>query len=110
MRACLGDGSKLPPYAVFKRKTLPKNINFPKEVVVRCQAKGLDRRNSRAGLVTECTGQSWWPPQAKVDARLRFVPSAPVQTSSLVIPGVMTTMLQPLDVFINKPFKDRMTK
>ena len=40
MLACLGDGTKLPPYVVFKRKTLPKNLNFPKEVVVRCQAKG----------------------------------------------------------------------
>ena len=39
MLACLGDGTKLPPYVVFKRKTLPKNLNFPKEVV-RCQAKG----------------------------------------------------------------------
>ena len=40
MLACLGDGTKLPPYVVFKRKRLPKNLNFPKEVVVRCQAKG----------------------------------------------------------------------
>ena len=40
MLACLGDGTKLPPYVVFKRKTLPKNLNFPKEVDVRCQAKG----------------------------------------------------------------------
>lgn len=40
MLACLGDGTKLPLYVVFKRKTLQKNLNFPKEVVVRCQAKG----------------------------------------------------------------------
>ena len=40
MLACLGDGTKLPPYVVFKQKTLPKNLNFAKEVVVRCQAKG----------------------------------------------------------------------
>lgn len=40
MLACLGDGTKLPPYVVFKRKTLQKNLNFLKEVVVRCQAKG----------------------------------------------------------------------
>ena len=26
MLACLGDGTKLPPYVVFKRKTLPKEI------------------------------------------------------------------------------------
>ena len=40
MLTCLGDGTKLPPYVVFKRKTLPKNWTFSKEVVVRCQAKG----------------------------------------------------------------------
>ena len=35
MLACLCNGTKLPPYVVLKRKTLPKNLNFPKEVVVR---------------------------------------------------------------------------
>ena len=40
MLACLGDGTKLPPYVVFKRKTLPKKITFPNEVIVRCQEKG----------------------------------------------------------------------
>ena len=40
MLACLGDGTKLLPYVIFKRKTLPKNANFPKEVIVRCQEKG----------------------------------------------------------------------
>ena len=37
--ACLGDGSKLPLYVVFKRKTLPKNMKFPKGVLIRCQEK-----------------------------------------------------------------------
>ena len=40
MLACLRDGTKLPPYVVFKRKTLPKKVNFPKGVIVRCQEKG----------------------------------------------------------------------
>ena len=40
MLACLGDGTKLPPYVVFKRKTLPKKITFPNGVIVRCQEKG----------------------------------------------------------------------
>ena len=26
MLACLGDGTKLPPYVVFKRNTLPKDL------------------------------------------------------------------------------------
>ena len=40
MLACRGDGSKLPPYVVFKRKTLPKKMVFPPGVIVRCQEKG----------------------------------------------------------------------
>lgn len=41
MLACRGDSSKLPPYdVVLKRKTLPKNIQFPNGVLVRCHEKG----------------------------------------------------------------------
>ena len=40
MLACRGDGSKLPPYVVFKRKTLPKKVKFPDGVLVRCHKKG----------------------------------------------------------------------
>ena len=38
--ACLGGGAKLPPYVVFKRKTLPKNMVCPHGLVVRCQETG----------------------------------------------------------------------
>ncbi|KAM7309619.1 tigger transposable element-derived protein 6-like [Ixodes scapularis] len=40
MLSCTADGRKLPPYVVFKRKTLPKGEKFPKNVVIRCQDKG----------------------------------------------------------------------
>ena len=40
MLACTADGGKLPPYVVFKRKTLPKGVKWPKGVHVRCQEKG----------------------------------------------------------------------
>ena len=40
MLACLGDGTKLPPYVVFKRKTLPKDLVLPRGIHVRAQAKG----------------------------------------------------------------------
>ena len=46
-------------------------------------SKGLDARNTRAGLVKDCLEQSWWPQQAKVDACLGFVPGALIQTSSV---------------------------
>lgn len=38
--ACLGDGLKLPPYVIFKRKTLPKGLIFPQGIHVQAQAKG----------------------------------------------------------------------
>ena len=40
MLADLGDGTKLPPYVVFKRKTMPKKMTFIHGLVVRCQEKG----------------------------------------------------------------------
>ena len=40
MLACLGDGAKLPPYVVFKRKMLPKKGQFSNGIHVRCQQKG----------------------------------------------------------------------
>ena len=40
MLACLGDGTKLPPYVVFKQKTLPKDLVLPWGIHVRAQAKG----------------------------------------------------------------------
>ena len=39
MLACTADGRKLPPYVIFKRKTLPK-VTWPAGVIVRCQDKG----------------------------------------------------------------------
>ena len=39
MLGCMADGTKLPPYAVFKRKTMPKD-KFPRGVIVRVQEQG----------------------------------------------------------------------
>lgn len=118
MLACLGDGTKLPPYVVFKRKTLPKNLNFPNGVIVRCQEKGW----MNEALVQDWLRTVW----SKVDGitkrksllvwdSFRAHLSKPIHNTlkslnaePVVIPGGMTSMLQPLDVAINKPFKDRM--
>ena len=83
-------------------------------------SKGLDGRNARAGLLTDCLEQSWWPQQAKVDARLGFIPSALIQTSPQYLEVHQYRVRGDswwhdqhasafaLDVSINKPFKDRM--
>jgi len=40
MLACRGDGSKFPPYVIFKRKTFPKKMVFSPSIIVRYQGKG----------------------------------------------------------------------
>ena len=40
MLACTADGGKLPPFVIFKRKTLPKNVKWPEGILIRCQDKG----------------------------------------------------------------------
>ncbi|KAH8026354.1 hypothetical protein HPB51_020338 [Rhipicephalus microplus] len=39
MLECIADGRKLPPFNIFKRKTMPKEV-FPPHVVVRVKKKG----------------------------------------------------------------------
>lgn len=118
MLGCTADGRKLPPYVVFKRKTLPKNEKFPRSVIVRCQDKGwMDET-----LVLDWVKSVWcrrpgallsFPSILVLDAfRCHLVESVKrllreSGTELIVIPGGMTSQLQPLDVCINKPFKDR---
>lgn len=120
MLACLGDGTKLPPYVVFKRKTLPKNVNFPKGVIVRCQEKGWMDQGlvqdwlrtvwSKVGGLTRKKSMLVWDSfRAHLSAPIRSTLKS-LNTEPAVIPGGMTSMVQPLDVAINKPFKDRMRK
>ena len=120
MLACLGDGTKLPPYVVFKRKTLPKKVNFPKGVIVRCQEKGwMDEGlvqdwlrtvwSKVGGLTREKSMLVWDSFRAHLSKPIRNTLKS-LNAEPVVIPGGMTSMLQPLDVAINKPFKDRMRK
>lgn len=119
--ACLSDGTKLQPYVVFKRKTIPKNENFPKKVIVRVNAKGY----MTGDMVVQWFRLVWclWPgallrlnnvlvldsfrghPTSKAKDKLRRA-----GTDMLVIPAGLTSQLQPLDVGINKPFKDNVRR
>lgn len=118
MLACLADGRKLPPYIIFRRKTIPKEL-FPRDVIVRCQEKGwmdtalmLDwvktvwcRRPGAllhpASILVLDSFRGHLTPEVKKLMR-------ETKTQLAVIPGGMTSVLQPLDVCLNKPFKDRM--
>ncbi|KAM7314164.1 hypothetical protein ISCGN_003949 [Ixodes scapularis] len=120
MLAATADGWKLPPFLVFKRKTLPKE-RFPHNVIVRTNEKGFfnddlvlewlrlvwDRRpGALLGLPNMLVLDSFRGHlTAKIKEKLRSS-----GTDLVVIPGGMTSQLQPLDVMLNKPFKDRVRK
>lgn len=116
---CMADGSRLPPTIVFKRKTLPKGVKFPSGVLVRAHEKGwMDEDgtldwiektwNRRKGAVFNKPSMLVWDSfkahlTDKVKDKCREI-----KTKMAVIPGGLTSMLQPLDVSLNKPFKDRL--
>uniref|UniRef100_K7GJK9 HTH CENPB-type domain-containing protein n=1 Tax=Pelodiscus sinensis TaxID=13735 RepID=K7GJK9_PELSI len=111
MLACTADGTKLPPYIVFKRKTMPKNVIFPNTVHVHIHPKGW---------IDEALMLNWlqtvWAKRLGglmiLDAfRCHHMPSIQKRlqqdkTDLAIIPGGMTKTLQPLDVTVNKPMKD----
>ena len=114
----LADGTKLKPMVIFKQKTLPKE-NFPPGVLVHCHPKGwMDEtgmklwvekvwRSRRGGLLRKKSLLVWDSFQAHlVDSVKQVVRQT--NTDIAVIPGGLTSILQPLDVSLNKPFKDRL--
>ena len=117
--AANADGRKLPPLLILKRKTLPKSEAFPKNVIVRAQEKGwmteelmlewlkiLWGRRSRAFLNQ--------PSMLVLDAFKGYLTDSvknqlcKMKTKLVVIPGGMISVLQSMEVSINKPFKDRL--
>ena len=110
---------KLPSYVVFKRKTLPKD-KFPTGVIVRAQQKGwIDE-----GLVQNWVSMVW---SSRLDGSLSQRWSMlgldafschktgdtkallrRTSTDLVMIPGGMTSLMQPLGVSINKLFNDRL--
>ncbi|PNF23444.1 hypothetical protein B7P43_G09120 [Cryptotermes secundus] len=114
------DGNTLPPFVIFKRKTLPKE-KLPPGILVRVQEKGwlteelyLDWLKSvwfrrpgallrqRSMLVVD-SFRSHLTENVKVKMRQE-------KSDMVVIPGGMTGMLQPLDVSINRPFKSHLRR
>ena len=103
MLACPTDGTKLPPYVVFTRKTLPKNLNFPKEVVVRCQAKGwMDKTLvqdslrtiwSKVGGLSRRKSKLFWDSFRAHSSKPVCSTLRSINTECVVIPGGMTRML-----------------
>ena len=77
--------------------------------------EGLDGPRTGAGLAEDHLEQGWRSDQKEVYVSVGFFPRIlnmlkSLNTESIVIPGGMTSMLQSLDVAIDKPFKDRTRK
>ncbi|CAG8632807.1 2269_t:CDS:1, partial [Diversispora eburnea] len=117
----LADGTKLAPFVIFKGQCLPKNL--PDGIVVIMHSKGwmdeagmnvwfekiwskrpggLAYKKERALLVLY-SFEGHKTENVKKKAREE-------NTDLCVIPGELTSTVQPLDVCINKPFKDRLRK
>ena len=117
---CAGDGSKLRPMVIFKRKTLPKVAN-KRGVVIAAQENGwMDAERMKTWI------EKVWRSRRGGLGRRRSLPVCDMfeahvtesmktaltreNTNLAVIPGGLTLILQPLDVSLNKPFKDGVRK
>ena len=110
-------GQKLKPIIIFKRKTMPK-VRFPPGVVVLVNEKGWfnnDTMKDWRKIWDERQGR-----EADPNKSLVILDSAPshlhensrneLKKSSkvAVIPGGCTRFVQPLDISVNKSFKDHL--
>lgn len=116
--SCMADGTKLKPMAVFRRKTLPKE-NFPEGIVIHVHPQGwMDEDGCRkwtkevwnlrpGGQHNEKSLLVW--DQFRSHIMKNVIDDVrSYNTDIAVIPSGLTSVLQPIDVGINKPFKDMM--
>lgn len=115
--SCMADGFKLKPMVIFKRKTIPKGVKFPPGVVIHCHPKGwMDEKgiilwlnkvwNTRPGALLKKSMLVWDQFRSHLTDTVKDKLKS-LKTFQAVIPGGLTSILQPLDVVLNKPFKDR---
>ena len=105
---------------IFKRKRVPKE-NFPSGVIIHVQEKGwMDDQgcskwikevwDRRPGSLLKPKSMLVWDMFKSHLTESTKSALRSVKTDMAVIPGGLTSILQPLDVSINKPFKDCMRK
>lgn len=121
MPAITADGKILPPYVILERKLVPKNIKISGNLMLRAQQKGWMEKSLvldfirkvwcfRPGGLRKTNSILVWD---SFKAHLTDKVKKELQdanTNIIVIPGGLTSILQPLDVCINKPFKDKFRK
>jgi hypothetical protein len=111
------DGGKLPPFVIFKRKTMPKG-EFPKGVVVSANPKGWMTEeifSSWLQKVWQKRKGSFFNPKSLLifdSAKSHLTEEVKKQVKNhseiAVIPGGLTKLLQPLDLSVNKSFKNKL--
>ena len=118
MLACLGDRTKLPPYVRFRQKTLPNDLVLPQGIHVNALAEGWmdeslvkDWLNSVwskvGGFLRKRNLLVWDSFRSHLSDNVEQVLKN-MCTDVAVIVGRITSILQPLDVGANKPFKDNL--
>lgn len=111
--SCMADGTKLSPMVIFKRKNIPQ-IKFPIGVFVHVNEKGwMDDEGVKLWLDHIWSGRPgglrkqhsllvWDMFKSNLSADTKKQLAA----TNTVIPEGLTSLVQPLDMCLNKPFKD----
>jgi len=115
--ACMANGTKLPPMIIFKLKKIPR-LDFPTGVIIRTNKEGWMNAEEMLYWI-----EHTWVKRAPmaVEPRSLLVMDSfrghlvdsvkhrfqEKNTNIAIIPGGLTSKLQPLDVYINKPFKSK---
>jgi len=113
--ACCGDETKLPPLLIFKRKTMPKDV-IPHGIYVHVHSKGWkDGEGMKLWLEKVWSkhpgGHLKKPSLLVCDHSKAHVTESTKRLATklkmhlAVIPGGLTSQLQPLDISVNKLFK-----
>ncbi|GFX28446.1 pogo transposable element with KRAB domain [Trichonephila clavipes] len=116
--SCLAESTKLKPIVILKRKTVPKS-DFPKGVFIYVHEKGWTDENGVKLWIKNIwqrrPGALWNPQSLLVWDMFRSHLTENTKklltecnTDIEVIPGRLTSLVQPLDVCINKPFKQNL--
>ena len=115
--SCLANGTKLKPMIIFKRKTMPKE-DVPSGVFVHVHQKGWmdeqgmllwiekvwERRPGHLLRKKACLVYDMFKTYLMDSIKNKLKRG---NADVAIIPGVLTSQLQPLDVSINKPFKEK---